>query len=485
MKVRKYILPLCIYFGLSLWLPVQTTAAPNSTAHALQSIVYIQASSYNAYAIDNKGTTWTWGGAGGYGKYAGTGDTYLHSSPVSFPDSTTKFTSIASGSGAYSSALTDDGLVYTWGVDDPGDQKGASPVQVQDLKNMTSIATGEKHFLALDNTGQVWGWGSNDAGQLDKATMATMPVVKKPIRLSALHHVKAIASHNNYSIALKNDGTLWGWGSIDDSITKFIAPPTLLGDGQHITSMHINDGRIVATNTKGQIIYWNLTNAHPKPKLLSFKSPVIATDNFVSSYIYFITNDHKVWKIDPVDSPHSPQPISGLKDIIQVVSGDGFTLALDKNGIVHSMGINDGGQLGVGDPFLKYSPDTPLIVQKAIAIQLNGQQLRMPNPPIFIQNAVYVPVRGLFEKMNATVKWEQKNKNDVWVTSGSTTIQLTKGKNTAIVNGKEVPLSAPPQYANESIFIPLRFISETIGAHVNWNSADYMVKINTNNSSKQ
>jgi hypothetical protein len=101
-----------------------------------------------------------------------------------------------------------------------------------------------------------------------------------------------------------------------------------------------------------------------------------------------------------------------------------------------------------------------------------------------MQSTVYVPVRGLFEKMNATVKWDQKNKNDVWVTSGSTTIQLTKGKNAAIVNGKEVPLSAPPQYANESIFIPLRFISETIGAHVNWNSADYTVTINTTRSSK-
>ncbi len=484
MRVGKHILPLCICFCLSVLLPVPTTAAQNRTAHALQSIVYIQASSYNAYAIDNKGTTWTWGGAGGYGKYAGTGDTYLHSSPVSFPNATTKFTRIAIGSGVYSSALTDDGLVYTWGVDDPSDQKGASPVQVQDLKNMTSIATGEKHFLALDNTGQVWGWGSNASGQLDKATMATASNVTTPIRLSELDHVKAIASHDNYSIALKDDGTLWGWGAIDDSITKFIAPLTLLGDGQHITSMHINYGKIIATTTKGQIIYWSLTNAHPKPKILSFKSPVVATDNFVSSYIYFITNDHKVWRIDPVDRPNSPQQISGLKDIIQVVSGDGFTLALDKNGIVHSMGINNGGQLGVGDPFLKYSAATPLIVQKAIAIQLNGQQLRMPNPPIFMQSTVYVPVRGLFEKMNATVKWDQKNKNDVWVTSGSTTIQLTKGKNAAIVNGKEVPLSAPPQYANESIFIPLRFISETIGAHVNWNSADYTVTINTTRSSK-
>lgn len=105
----------------------------------------------------------------------------------------------------------------------------------------------------------------------------------------------------------------------------------------------------------------------------------------------------------------------------------------------------------------------------------------MPNLPFLKQSAVYVPVRGLFEKMNATVIWDRKNKNNVSITSGTTSIHLTKGKNTAIVNGKNIPLSSPPQYANESIFIPLRFISETIGAHVNWDSTNYTVSIDTSN----
>ncbi len=476
MKVSKYIIPLCICFCISLFLPVQTTSAQTSTTHALQSIVYIQASPGSAYAIDSKGTTWTWGGSG---RYAGTGDTSIHLSPISFPDSTPTFTSIAPGSDVYSSALTDNGLVYTWGVDDPSGQKTTSPVQVQDLKNMTSIATGAKHFLALDNTGQVWGWGSNDTGQLDKAKIATMPVVKTPIRLSGLDQVKAIASYDNYSIALKNDGTLWGWGSVNSSSTS----PTLLVDGKNINSIHMSYAKIVATNAKGQVMYWNLYKGNSKPKIYSLKSPVISTDSWASSYIYVITNDHKVWQIDPTTDPTSIQQVPGLKDIIQVTSGNSFTLALDKTGFVHSLGMNNAGQLGIGNPFLRGS-STPVIVQKAIDVQLNGQQLRMSNVPILINSSVYVPVRGLFEKMNATVTWDRKNRNDVLVTSGSTTIQLTKGKNTAIVNGKEVPLSAPPQYANESIFIPLRFISETIGAHVNWNSADYTVTINTNNSSK-
>ncbi len=475
MKVSKYIIPLCICLSFCLVLSIRVTEAQGNVIHALKSVSYIQAGSATAYAIDEQGTTWTWGA----GYNAGTGDNYIHVSPLSFPDSSTKFTDFAPGSGVYTSALTDTGLVYTWGVDDPSGQKTTNPVQVPNLNNIIDLATGTKHFTALDHNGQVWGWGDNTSGQLDKSKINTMSTFSSPILLPGLDHVKAIASYDNYTVALKQDGTLWGWGSADNWITA----PIQLQSGKNISSIQMGYKQIVAVNKKGQVLYWYLSSGNPKPQTYSLTLPVTSTSSPTDGYIYSITNDHQVWKIDTTIKNNNINKVKDLNNITKIASGHDFTLALDQDGIVHSFGLNGAGQLGIGDPFLNGSA-APVIVQKAIDVQLNGQQIRMPNVPILINSSVYVPVRGLFEKMNATVTWDRKNRNDVLVTSGSTTIQLTKGKNTAIVNGKEVPLSAPPQYANESIFIPLRFISETIGAHVNWNSADYTVTINTNNSSK-
>ncbi|WP_411345048.1 stalk domain-containing protein [Paenibacillus sp. WLX1005] len=470
MRSSRYAVPLIIFLCLNLWTPIHVTAAKSNTVHALQSISYIQASSSTSYAIDQNGTTFTWG----LGKNAGTGDNYIHLSPLSFTTPSTPFKAISPGSSIYTSAVTEKGQVYTWGVEDPSGQKTSTPVQIQDLTSIVTTATGAKHVLALDKDGQVWGWRSNASGQLDKTKTNTTSFYNTPVRLSGLNEVTAIAAYDNYSIALKKDGTLWGWGSVDNTITA----PTLLTNGKQIISAKMSYEKIVAVNKQGKILYWDLSSNMVAPKTYILKLPAIATDNSSTGVIYAIADNHTVWKIDPQNSQTAITQVSGLQQITQVASGINFTLALDQNGNVHSWGMNDKGQLGISDPSISSSA-TPVIVQKPIIVTLNNSTIRMPNAPLLIKNAVYVPVRGLFEKMNATVVWDKTNKNDVSITDGDTVIRLTKGKNTAIVNGKTVSLSSPPQYANESIFIPLRFISETIGAKVNWNSANYEVDIHT------
>lgn len=480
MKLSKYVIPLVVCLCLGLCIPFHITSAKDNTTHALESISYIQTSLGTCYAIDKDGTTWTWG----LGRNAGTGDNYVHVSPLSFTTPPASFKMIAPGADMYTSAVTREGLVYTWGVDDPSQQKTSSPIQVQSLKDIAATASGSLHFLALDNNGQVWGWGDNTDAQLDKSKINTTPFYNTPVRLSGLDEVTAIASYDNYSIALKKDGTLWGWGSILSPTSVlpkllFSEQPRLLIGGQQIVSVTMSYGEVIAVNKDGQVLDWDLTSGMHAPKTYTLKLPVTSTDNGSAGGIYAITSDHSVWKIDPRNHPIITQ-VNGLQQIVQISSGNSFTLALDRNGMVHSWGANATGQLGIASPSASDSTSTPVIVQKPITVQLNKTELRIPNLPFLKQNAVYVPVRGLFEKMNATVTWNKQNRNDVFITSGTTSIHLTKGKNTAIVNGKSVPLSSPPQYVNESIFIPLRFISETIGAHVNWDSTNYTVSIDTN-----
>ncbi|MFD1988661.1 stalk domain-containing protein [Paenibacillus nicotianae] len=471
MKVSKYVIPLVVCLCLGLCIPFHITSAKDNTTHALESISYIQTSLGTSYAIDKDGTIWTWGS----GINAGTGDNFTHISPLPFTTPNAPFKTISPGAGIYTSAVTQQGLVYSWGVDDPSRQKTSSPVQVQGLKDIVASATGSEHFLALDKNGQVWGWGSNKAGQLDNTKVKTTSTYTTPTPLPGLNGVKAISTYDNYSVALKKDGTLWGWGSINESTTS----PTLLTGGQNIVSVTMSYREVIAVNKEGQVLDWDLSSGMHAPKTYTLKLPITSTDNGAAGGIYAIATNGSVWKIDPRNQPTITQ-VNGLKQTIQIASGNSFTLALDQNGMVHSWGSNAVGQLGIGNPFNPSGTSTPVIVQKPITVQLNKTELRIPNLPFLKQNAVYVPVRGLFEKMNATVTWNKQNRNDVFITSGTTSIHLTKGKNTAIVNGKSVPLSSPPQYVNESIFIPLRFISETIGAHVNWDSTNYTVSIDTN-----
>ncbi|NTU61485.1 MAG: copper amine oxidase N-terminal domain-containing protein, partial [Caldiserica bacterium] len=65
------------------------------------------------------------------------------------------------------------------------------------------------------------------------------------------------------------------------------------------------------------------------------------------------------------------------------------------------------------------------------------------------------------------VSWDQFEKM-VTIVKGDVTIFLWIGKNYAIVSGNMVNLSAPPELKNGKTFVPIRFISESLNAKVEW-----------------
>jgi hypothetical protein len=84
-----------------------------------------------------------------------------------------------------------------------------------------------------------------------------------------------------------------------------------------------------------------------------------------------------------------------------------------------------------------------------------------------------IPIRYVVEAIGGTINWTQETQ-ETSITVGSTNIVMTVGKATALVNGVEKPIDASntkvmPLNMNGRIFIPLRFVSETINAEVIWN----------------
>lgn len=78
-----------------------------------------------------------------------------------------------------------------------------------------------------------------------------------------------------------------------------------------------------------------------------------------------------------------------------------------------------------------------------------------------------VPVRAISEALGAQVKWDEATQT-VSIVKDGTTIELPLGSNTIKVNGVTKTIDAPAETKNYRTFVPVRFISEFLGHDVNW-----------------
>lgn len=197
--------------------------------------------------------------------------------------------------------LKPDGSVWAWGVNrgrlglgDGTTSQQNIPVQVLGLNgvgflnNVKSLSGGNTATYALKNDGTVWSWGSNTAGQLGDGTSTdrTTPVqVVGPGGVSILNNIIEISGgsggsydNNDFAVALKSDGTVWAWGA----------------------------------NSAGQLGNGNTTPSFTPVQVLGVGG------------------------------------VGYLTDIVDISAGYYMTLALKSDGTVFAWGRNNSGQLGDG-----------------------------------------------------------------------------------------------------------------------------------------
>lgn len=105
--------------------------------------------------------------------------------------------------------------------------------------------------------------------------------------------------------------------------------------------------------------------------------------------------------------------------------------------------------------------------QNTVAVVVNGQTMSFDQPPIEQAGRVYVPLRGIFEQLGASVVYQNGTIN---ATSAGRAITLHIGSNQATVNGQTVTLDSPPFVQGSRTLVPLRFVAQSLGAAVNWNN---------------
>lgn len=110
------------------------------------------------------------------------------------------------------------------------------------------------------------------------------------------------------------------------------------------------------------------------------------------------------------------------------------------------------------------------------AVTSNGAQHQLLAAPYVKSNRTLVPLRFISEHLGADVKWNGSERS-VTVTVDGKTLVLHEGSQVIQVNGARHTIEAAPEIKQGTTFVPLRFISEQLGATVEWNQTQQRVTI--------
>jgi alpha-tubulin suppressor-like RCC1 family protein len=228
---------------------------------------------------------------------------------------------------AYSIAIKNNGTLWSWGFNQFGQLGDGTnsnknvPTQVGANANWSKISAGVfSHTIALKSDGTLWGWGNNDFGQLGDGTNDNTNI---PKQIGTETNWSAITAGYNFSIALKSDGTLWAWGvnsegQLGDGTTViFRNVPTQIGTTNNWSIISAGWYHVLAIKTDGTLWSWGWNN-----------SGQLGNGNQTNS--------------------NQPLQIGTETNWSKIDGGGNFSLALKTNGTLWAWGNNNYAQLGDG-----------------------------------------------------------------------------------------------------------------------------------------
>src|SRR4030088_2770700 len=124
----------------------------------------------------------------------------------------------------------------------------------------------------------------------------------------------------------------------------------------------------------------------------------------------------------------------------------------------------------------------PAVAAGPVTVTVNGQTINLNPAPTERAGRVFVPLRGIFENLGASVVYA----GGVINASGrGHNVSLKIGSQQATVDGQQQTIDVAPFIIGASTYVPLRFVSQALGATVNYDGANRVVAINTNGAAAQ
>lgn len=118
----------------------------------------------------------------------------------------------------------------------------------------------------------------------------------------------------------------------------------------------------------------------------------------------------------------------------------------------------------------------PVLAKDNIKVYLNQERMNFSETPYMKNDRVLVPMRDIFEQLNATVEWDDATQS-ITAKRNDITAVLAIGMNNMYVNGNTIYLEVVPELTKDKTFVPLRAVSEMFGCDVNWNENENRVDI--------
>lgn len=204
------------------------------------------------------------------------------------------------------------------------------PVAVSGLgTEVTALAAGGEHSLALLADGHIMAWGRNQWGQLGNG--ATSSDSDEPVTVTGITNAIAVAAGEYDSLALLKTGRVVAWGLNDDgqlgigSMSEYVDEPTEVPLSEEAVGIAVGSWHSVALLRSGQVAAWGLNEGELGYGTLGpegCRGPLYCTRSAVA--------------------------VPGLSEVTAVAAGGEHSLALLKSGHVMAWGYNGSGELGDG-----------------------------------------------------------------------------------------------------------------------------------------
>ncbi len=351
---------------------------------------------YNNMGIKSNGTLWGWGsGASGQ---LGNGTVSDYWTPVQI-GAVNSWQSINSGD-YITFALRTNGSLWTAGANYAGQLGIGSTVsyittltQVGTATNWQQVVSGGAFTLGLKTNGTLWGWGQNDTYQMGDGSCCSNRL--SPGQIGTATDWKMVgATGTSTAVALKTNGTMWGWGQnlgiLGPSTLSAHSTPTQLNPDTDWATMSLGAGHILALKTNGTLWSWgvggqgqtgdNLPPAYFRdvPVQIGNRTWINVDAGYKSSY--GIQSDGTLWawgwnnmgQLGDGTTTDRMQPVQIGADTnwVAVSAGYQHVVALKSDGSLWAWGRNNYGQIGNGTTNGNITP---------VNVAVNGCTLDIPD----------------------------------------------------------------------------------------------------------
>ena len=343
-------------------------------------------SSADSFAIKLDGSLWSWGES----RWGSLGNSYASTSVPTQVGSSYNWSSVFPGNQSDSMALQTDGTLWHWGGNSDGmfeEGSSAIPIQLGALTTWQTAGAGFNHYLAVNSPGTLWTSGGNRYGQLGLGDADYTYVARETNRPSPTQVGLLADWSQNFTCmedgvaAIKSDGTLWTWGyngwegSLGLGDINHRSSPTQVGALTNWRLITSGMETVLAIKENGSLWSWgsgwigtlgNNTN-------IEHSSPVQVgslTDWLQISAAYYhasaIRSNGTLWSwggdwagalgIDDTIYHSSPIQVGALTNWKYVSAGQNHTVATKTDGSLWIWGVNYPGTLGLNNTVYHSTP---------------------------------------------------------------------------------------------------------------------------------